>query len=586
MDLAERKARKKKLLQKMRGSFIDFGTKCLKVRAKNKKIVPFSWNRAQRYLHGKLEEQLAATGKVRALVLKGRQQGVSTYVGARFYWKASLWRGVNVYILAHEQPASDNLFKIVDRYQEYNPLRPNTGKANAKELEFDRLGSLYKVATAGQKAGGRSSTGSLFHGSEVAFWQNAADHFAASVQGVPEEDDTEIILETTANGPTGEFYERWQEAEMYTATASGELGENFGCEDVAVAVEELDVDEVDDGRYSKSDEADDDYGDYIAIFIPWFWQEEYYRSPSKSFRLKDTAKEGEMTEVKYAEMFNLNDGQMLWRRKKIRELRSISLFNQEYPATALMAFQNSGEGAFIDHEPVMDARHNTVESDGPLIMGADPAGPGGDRFAICGRRGHTVEFLKWRNKLETAEAYHWCKDVIMEHSPARFYVDAGGIGAATLSLLKHDEDLNRDHPGVVRGVNFGAPSQHKKVNPQKAGPKNRRAEMWNRMKMWLINKEEPVDIPDIDALQADITGPRLEPTLTNDILLESKDKMRARKVRSPDLADALALTFASATLITDYVPKKIQKVYGNPDTPQRREVQKRQYATSNDGWMS
>ncbi len=542
MDLAERKAKKKKLLQRMRGSFSDFGTKCLKVRAKSKKIIPFVWNTAQIYLHKRLEEQLARTGRVRALVLKGRQQGVSTYVGARFYHKASLWRGVNVYILAHEQPASDNLFKIVDRYQEHNPLKPHTGKSNAKELEFDRLGSLYKVATAGQKAGGRSSTGTLFHGSEVAFWQNAPDHFAASVQGVPEEDETEIILETTANGPTGEFYERWQEAEL--------------------------------GK-----------GDYIAIFIPWFWQEEYYREPEPGFELEDNGDPEIMSEVEYAEMFELSDGQMCWRRAKIYELRSADLFDQEYPATAQMAFVTSGEGTFIPALPVLRARKREVMGGGPLIMGADPAGPGGDRFAICGRRGHEVEYLKWRNKLETAEAFHWCKDVIMKHYPARFYVDAGGIGAAVLSLLKNDDELNERHPGVVRGVNFGARSQHKEVNPQKAGPKNRRAEMWNRMKEWLTNKDEPVSIPDIDALQADITGPRLKPNLTNDIQLEAKEDMRARQVRSPDLADALALTFASATLITDYVEKEAPKPYGNPDTPRPKETYMPQVTNSN-GWMS
>ncbi len=582
MDLEERKRKKKALLGRMRRSFEAFGSKCLKVRAKNKKIVPFKWNTAQIYLHKRLEEQLERDGWVRALVLKGRQQGVSTYVAARFYHKASLWRSVNVYILAHEQPASDNLFKIVDRYQENNPLKPHTGKSNAKELEFDQLGSLYKVATAGQKAGGRSSTGSLFHGSEVAFWQNAGDHFASSVQGVPEEDETEIILETTANGPTGEFYERWQEAEMYTAIEGGVQNEFFGCEDVAVGSEELDDDEVDDGKY---DDEDDDASDYIAIFIPWFWQEEYYRKPKSSFKLKDSNNPDEMSEVKYAEMFNLNDGQMLWRRKKIKELRTVELFNQEYPATAQMAFQNSGDGTFISALPVMEARKRTVESAGPLIMGADPAGPGGDRFAICGRRGHAVEYLKWRNKLETAEAFHWCKAVIMEHKPARFYVDAGGIGAAILSLLKTDDELNEKHPGVVRGVNFGAPSQGKKVAPQKAGPKNRRAEMWNRMRQWLTTEDEPVSIPDIDALQGDITGPRLKPNLTNDIQLESKDDMRSRGIRSPDLADALALTFASATLITDYVEKEAPKPYGNPDTPQPKEIHREPVGNSN-GWMS
>jgi hypothetical protein len=53
----------------------------------------------------------------------------------------------------------------------------------------------------------------LFHGSEVAFWPNPASHFAGVVQAVPDEPETEIILETTANGVGGEYHERWQQAE-------------------------------------------------------------------------------------------------------------------------------------------------------------------------------------------------------------------------------------------------------------------------------------------------------------------------------------------------------------------------------------
>lgn len=542
MDAAERKDRKKELLRGMRSSFNNFGKVCLRIRAKNKAIVPFKMNRAQLYVHKKIEEQLADFGKVRALVLKGRQQGISTYVAARFYHKSSLWRGVNVYILSHEQPASDILFKIVDRYQEENPLAPHTGVCNAKELEFDRLGSTYKVATAGQKAGGRGGTGTLFHGSEVAFWANAADHFAASVQTVPDEDETEIILETTANGPMGEFYERWQDAEA---------GES----------------------------------DYLAIFVPWFWQEEYYREPPADFKLREGDDPEALSEVDYAEMFDLNLGQMCWRRGKVQELRSIDLFDQEYPATAQMAFVNSGEGSFIPALPVLRARKRTIESDGPLLMGADPAGPGGDRFAICGRRGHTVEFLEWRNKIGTAEAYQWCRAVILKHEPARFYVDAGGIGAAVLSLLRGDDDLP---DRVVLGVNFGARSQAKKARPNAPGPKNRRAEMWNRLKEWLEG-EEPVDIPDLDVLQADITAPGLKPNLTNDIQLETKEAMRLRKVRSPDLADALALTFASAIFIKDYVAKNKTPAYGNPDSISEKQSsvmqRPRSRLPSSHGWM-
>ncbi len=218
-------------------------------------------------------------------------------------------------------------------------------------------------------------------------------------------------------------------------------------------------------------------------------------------------------------------------------------------------------------------------------MGADPAGPGGDRFAVCGRRGHNVEFLEWRNKLETSEAFHWCKSLIMTHYPARFNVDTGGIGAAIFSLLKNDEELLEKHPGVLRGVNFGARSQFKEVSPKKAGPKNRRAEMWNRMKQWLTNQDEPASIPDLDALQGDITGPRLKPNLTNDIQLESKEDMRLRQIRSPDLGDALALTFASAALITNYVEKPEIKQYGNPDRERETQSFKPEHTGTN-GWMS
>jgi hypothetical protein len=74
----------------------------------------------------RLEEQRRATGKVRALVLKGRQMGASTYIGGRFYWRTTHSRGHKTFILTHEQAATDNLFKMVERYHEQLPglVRP------------------------------------------------------------------------------------------------------------------------------------------------------------------------------------------------------------------------------------------------------------------------------------------------------------------------------------------------------------------------------------------------------------------------------------------------------------------------------
>lgn len=525
-------------LRKIRGDLNLFGGRCLKIKTKDKRIVQFQMNTAQLFTHEILENELKTKGKVRALVLKGRQQGISTYVAARYYHKASMWKATNVYILSHEQKATDNLFDMVDRYHTSNPLAPITGVSNAKELEFEHLDSSYTVATAGKKAGGRGRTPHLFHGSEVAFWANAGDHFAASVQGIPDIEGSEIILESTANGPSGEFFERWQEAEA---------GES----------------------------------DYIPIFIPWFWQEEYQRALEIGFELHSDAEEGQMSEVEYAETFELTLEQMAWRRAKISELRSHNLFDQEYPATAQMAFVNSSIRSFIPGLDVLRARKRTsVVGAGPLIMGADPAGPGGDRFSIAGRRGHDIPFLEWRNKIGTSEAYHWCKKLILDMEPARFNIDAGGIGAAVLSLLREDDDIPK---GVVRGINFGAKSQHKHANPDKPGPKNRRAEMWLRSKEWL-QSDEPVSLPDLDVLQADASGCQLKSNLTNDIQLESKEDMRSRGVRSPDLWDSIVLTFASTVLIKNYVDKPKPKVeYGNVE--KRARITKVTQNLGRNGWM-
>lgn len=488
------------LLQTYRDDLERFAQDCLRIRDKDSGLCLFpGFNTAQRYVHAQLEAQRAKTGKVRAIVLKGRQQGISTYTAIRFYNRATLHRGVSVYILSHEQTASDKLFKMVDRFQVHNPLRPTVGASNVKELEFKKLDSIYEVATAGQKAGGRGGTVTLFHGSEVAFWQSADDHFSSSVQAVPDRPGTEVILESTASGASGAFYERWQEA------MAGE-------------------------------------GDYIPIFVPWFWQEEYTRELEHDFELSTEPGDTGMSEKEYAKLFNLTHEQMAWRRAKVAELRSVQVFDREYPATPDLAFTSAdAKRSFILPIQVLRARKRTgVTAAGPLIIGADPSGPGKDRFAVAARQGLVVPWVEHRQVPETPEAVEWLRQIIDDHKPYRMFIDLANIGHAVYTFLRAKGEPYRT---IVRGVNFGAPSQSKLALPKVPGPKNRRAEMWDRSREWL-ELPEGVSLPDMDALQADATAPRIKPLLNNDFLIEAKADMRARGVRSPDLWDAVILTFA------------------------------------------
>jgi hypothetical protein len=525
MKLSPEKAKRLEQVKRLREDFTVFAPACLKIRTKDSRVVPFVFNEPQEYLHEMLEKQRRETGKVRALVLKGRQQGVSTYTGGRFYGKSSMRKNINVYIMAHSQDSSDALFGIVDRYHTLNPLAPHTGRSNVKELVFDKLGSSYIVGTAGQKAGGRGRTITLYHGSEVAFWNNAAEHFAASIQAVPDAAGTEVILESTANGPAGEFYERWQDAV--------------------------------NGR-----------SDYQAIFIPWFWSKEYQRPDlvDESFELSDASEEGELSEVEYAEAYGLNDAQMAWRRNKIRELRSERLFKQEYPANPQEAFQSSQTESFIPSAAVLRARKRENNPAGPLILGVDPAGPGGDRFSVYGRRGLGYEFLEHRDNIETNEAVEWLVSMIDEHDPAMVNIDSGGIGAAVVSVLRARGEKYRS---VVNAVDFGGRSQHRTAKPKVPGPYNRRAEMWQRAYDALMDEEMPVSIPDRDDLHADLIGPQVKHRADNWLQLESKPDMKKRGVRSPDLGDSFVLTYADIRRIKNYTDGKPKPVSAamNPDAP-------------------
>src|SRR5690242_37467 len=83
-----------------------FAEHYLKIRPKAGGLVPFLFNPVQKKLHAIIEEQRAQTGQVRIVVLKARQEGVSTYVAGRYYHKTIKNPGFLTAIVAHEKPAS------------------------------------------------------------------------------------------------------------------------------------------------------------------------------------------------------------------------------------------------------------------------------------------------------------------------------------------------------------------------------------------------------------------------------------------------------------------------------------------------
>lgn len=475
---------------------------------KTGRIVPFMWNDEQRIVNRRLDEQRERTGMVRALIVKPRKVGISTYIGARYYRKSTLNEGQRTYILTHEDDATTNLFNMVatihaNMAADYKPIATSD---SANTLEFGGLESSYGLGTARTKATGRGDTIRNFHGSEVAFWPNAADHAAGVIQAVPMSSGTEIALESTGNGTTGYFYEQ-----------------------VLLAERKL--------------------GDYQLIFIPWTQVRGYRRPVPPDFAPTDA-------EIEYAALHKLDDEQLCWMHFKIRELDAKSTdippsFNQEYPAVLNDAFQAIKYTPYIELKYVIKARNFTAHVDEfmPIVLGCDIARNvrGGDFTRIIDRQGRRAGG-NVNITLQTDDLAIVADRIAKELRDRRIkmaFIDVTGLGAGVYDMLKRYGLEER-----IAAINFGGETSE----PERYV--NKRAEMWGSMRDWLMDKGG-AQIPNEDALQRHILAPCAPGTgianatrydANSRLILESKESIKKRLGFSPDGGDALCLTFAGEVI--------------------------------------
>jgi hypothetical protein len=294
-----------KLRLKLLNDFEFYARHCIKIRTKAGTIAPLVLNRVQKRFLISIVQQQLTTGKVRFVVLKARQQGLSTVITAWQYWWLSQRKAQKGLVMAHETDSTITLFDMYKRVHDNVPemLRPHAKYNSRGEMQFDRLDTGLRVATAGGRGVARGETLTTAHLSEVAFWPVAFanNNFNGLVQAIPDVPGTACFLESTANGMTGKFREMWVGADLNASTPNG----------------------------------------YEQFFSPWFESDEYRETAPDDF--ERTPEEDEML-VRFAPLLNSND-QLWWRRRKIA-LNGLALFKQEYPATPDEAFLSTGRPVF------------------------------------------------------------------------------------------------------------------------------------------------------------------------------------------------------------------------------------------------
>lgn len=194
---------------------------------------------------------------------------------------------------------------------------------------------------------------------------------------------------------------------------------------------------------------------------------------------------------------------------------------------------SQGSARLISSTLVRRAFQKTMfSSSSPLVIGLDVARFGDDHTVFCFRKGRWCFRFESVQKQDNVEVANLATSFIKEYKPHRLFMDIGGQGAGVYDILK-----DRGFIEIIRGVYFG----EKAINEERYF--NRRAEMWDNIRSWLADSPPP-QLPEDEDLFNDLTCVNKKYDRRGRLQLEEKDAVKKRIGRSPDKADALALTFA------------------------------------------
>lgn len=216
-----------------------------------------------------------------------------------------------------------------------------------------------------------------------------------------------------------------------------------------------------------------------------------------------------------------------------RAAMSEAQYNREFECS----FDEPSEDQFMPTSVVNESQAREPRPTGPKLIGVDVARFGDDRTVVLYRNGASLlkdDIKTWRG-LDLMQTAARVAEIITARKPDAVFVDDVGVGGGVTDRL-------RQLGFQVIGVNAGS----RAFNPDRFI--NRRAEMWFKMRDWV---RDTGSLPHDDLLVSDLTAPSYSYDHSNRIRLESKEDMKKRGLPSPDMGDALALTFAEPVATGD-----------------------------------
>lgn len=421
-------------LQLYRSSFEHFCSFALKIKDKQMRLVSMRLNSAQRSIWIDLQRQWKERGYIRSVVLKCRQSGLSTLGQALMAWRIFLNPNVNGLVLAQDTDTAETIFGIARTMYELMPkeIKPVTRYWDRRGFVFEDakqgggLRSRMTIGTAGHFHSGVGQTLHALHLTEAARYINPQEIESSIFPTLPDVPGTVAIMES-AGWIRGYWFKQ-----ICEAAAAGE------------------------------------YGDWSFHFVPWWAMLEYSLPASNEFEL--TPEEADIKK-----QFNLVDGQLAWRRKRLEEyLGDLDRFKSQYPATPEEAWIPSGLLAFppavvdrLERDVKMPSRVADIVPrcqvfDNPngsfkiwqepqagvyYDIGADVALglEGGDYSVACVVRRDTLEQVaEWRGYIDPVDFADPIMAMAYWYNEGQIIVEANSIGYAT------NAEVTRSYHNVYR----------------------------------------------------------------------------------------------------------------------------------------
>jgi hypothetical protein len=346
-------------LSALEGSFVDRSRYLYNIRTEDNETLGYEVNEAQKYLNGIIQEEYARSTEqfgvpqCKLVVLKARQVGITTDTACRIIDGTIGLNMAHALIMAHEEKSTEIIFdKYKLLYQELpdeivitgddgNPMmvggkpmtvsgKPDTNSDSGYRLSF-KTGSKGRifVRTAGSRDNvGRGDTLNFVHLSEYSRYPAASTTLKAINQGIPKNAQVYAIIESTANGVSGEgedFYKLWVKSIKGWA-------------------------DYEEGKSST-------FSGWRPVFIPWYWMSKYTRQliDNQMVSVEDVDFGSQEAKNQFFERedllrkdYGITDEQLNWYRWAVIELcdYDYATMLQEYPTFWQDAFLASDTGVF------------------------------------------------------------------------------------------------------------------------------------------------------------------------------------------------------------------------------------------------